>query len=146
MMSATVSYNAVNGEFTAQITDLSDPALTFSTTFAPPPPSRHRNSFPAVQLSSAKWIAEAPCCSRNGDVLPLANFGTILFGDASSISGSGTCSATVNGTSGTIGSFGPSAWFQTTMVSAKTDAPKATPSSLTPDGGGFSVTWDSVGP
>jgi hypothetical protein len=32
--------------------------------------------------SSAEVIAEAPCCTSNGGILPLTNFGTASFGSA----------------------------------------------------------------
>src|SRR5580700_10950014 len=31
--------------------------------------------------SSAEWIAEAPCCTNAGGILPLSDFGTVDFGD-----------------------------------------------------------------
>jgi len=32
--------------------------------------------------SSAEVIAEAPCCTASGGILPLANFGTVSFSNA----------------------------------------------------------------
>jgi hypothetical protein len=37
---------------------------------------------PGAAKSSAEVIAEAPCCTAGGDVLPLANFGTVQFSKA----------------------------------------------------------------
>lgn len=91
--------------------------------------------------SSAEWIAEAPSSYRG--VLPLADFGKVNFGSAST-GVAGTCSATVNGVSGSIVSFG-SAVQQITMVTSA-DATKASPSALSSDGTSFSVAWASAGP
>jgi len=75
-------------------------------------------------LSSAEIIAEAPSSQR---VLPLANFGTVNFSNA-----------TVNGQG--IGNDGPIAL---TMVSAA-GVTEATPSPLT-DADNFTVSWQSSG-
>jgi len=79
---------------------------------------------------SAEWIAEAPW---SGSVLPLANFGTMNFSNAS---------ATLNGATGTIGN---PAWQhdQITMTNSSGTA-KATPSTLSSGGSAFSVTWHSA--
>lgn len=77
-----------------------------------------------AQLGSAEVIAEAP---SNGTVLPLSDFGTVGF-----------TNATVNNTA--IGDENPSAL---TMVSAN-GVTEATPSALTGDNA-FTVTWDSNG-
>jgi len=141
LLSATVSYNTTTGAFTATITDQSEPALTFSTTYTPSTGFRGRNSAAPLR-SSAEWIAEAPSSSRG--VLPLADFSKAYFGDGYT-NLSNTCFATVNGVSGTIGSFGSNVW-SATMIDEKTEAPKATPSSLGFNGSSFYVTWDNVGP
>jgi hypothetical protein len=78
-----------------------------------------------AQLGSAEIIAEAP--SSNTAVLPLSNFGTVNF-----------TNATVDNTA--VGNENPSAL---TMVSAN-GVTEATPSALT-GGTSFSVTWDSNG-
>ncbi len=113
--------------FKVTITDGSE---KFSTT----------GSVSGAQMSSAEWIAEAPSsCSIFGcSVLPLANFGTASFGkDSTGISS--TSYATVNGVSGSIGSFG-SAVQELTMVT-NSGTIKAQPSALSTDGTSFSVTW-----
>src|SRR3989449_6264263 len=87
----------------------------------------------SAQRSSAEWIAEAP--SSSGGILPLANFGTVSFS---------SCTATISGTTGTIGSFG-AAVQQITMVTSSGTV-KAQPSALSGSGDSFSVTWKSSGP
>jgi hypothetical protein len=79
-----------------------------------------------AQLGSAEVIAEAPS-DGTGAVLPLSNFGTVSF-----------TNATVDNTA--IGNENPGAL---TMVSAS-DVTEATPSALT-GGNAFTVTWDSSG-
>jgi PPOX class probable F420-dependent enzyme len=79
-----------------------------------------------VTLGSAEVIAEAPS-DGTGAVLPLSNFGTVSF-----------TNATVDNTA--MGNENPGAL---TMVSAG-DVTEATPSALT-GGNAFTVTWDSSG-
>jgi hypothetical protein len=120
---ASVTYS--NGQFTVSITDVGKSTWTSSPT-----------TVPGATESSAEWIAEAP--SSYFGVLPLANFGTVKFGqDYTSISS--TCYATVNGNSGSIGAFGSSVQ-QVTMVTNR-GIVKASPSSLSSDGTSFTVTW-----
>ena len=89
-----------------------------------------------AKRSSAEWIAEAPF---GRSVLPLADFGTILFGeDTTGVTG--TNEATMGGTTAVIGSFADI--FEITMESSK-GALEAVPSALSTDGSSFSVTWDS---
>ncbi len=107
--------------FTVTITDTST-GVSFSK-------SAKVNS---AQRTSAEWIAEAP---SSGGVLPLANFGKVTFS---------SCDATINGTTGTISSFGSNV-HQITMVTSG-GATKASPSALSGSGDGFSVTWVSSGP
>jgi Peptidase A4 family len=119
-MTAQASFNGRS--FTVTITDTTTGA-TFSTS------SRVRGA----QRSSAEWIAEAP--SSSGGILPLANFGTVNFS---------SCTATLNGSTGTIGSYGSSVQ-QITMVTSS-GVIKAQPSALSGSGDSFSVTWKSSGP
>jgi hypothetical protein len=76
-------------------------------------------------LSSAEWIAEAP---SSGKVLPLANFGTVYFSNASAVGG---------GKNGSISDF---TYDPLTMVTS-TGVTKAAPSGLSSRGSAFSVTW-----
>ena len=91
--------------------------------------------------SSAEWIAEAPCCTGSGGILPLADFGTAYFGqDYTDVSG--TNDATDSTTSGAISAFGGDVQ-EIIMVNGSTGADEAVPSSLTSDGTSFTVAWES---
>jgi hypothetical protein len=93
------------------------------------------NSFTTTQScsdcanSSAEWIAEAPCCTSSGGILPLADFGT--WSDNSS-------TVTEGSTSGVISSFTDD---EITMVDGS-GLVEAQPSSLNSSGNAFSVTWE----
>jgi hypothetical protein len=73
--------------------------------------------------SSAEVIAEAPCCTASGGILPLAHFSTVPFSNA-----------TVNGSA--IGNFSPT---QIIMVDSAGSA-KDSVSALS-GGTSFTVTW-----
>ena len=73
--------------------------------------------------SSAEVIAEAPCCTASGGILPLAHFSPVTF-----------TSATVDGSA--IGNFSPT---QIIMVN-NSGTPKDSVSSLS-GGNSFKVTW-----
>jgi hypothetical protein len=122
---AEVSYKG--NEFTVTIMNLTAPRkYTYSKS----------EKVGSAKRSSAEWIAEAPCCTRGGGILPLSNFGIVDFGTA------GADDATDPSTSGSIGNFGTNVQ-ETTMVSS-TGATEATPSlSPTTVGSSFTVTWDS---
>lgn len=85
--------------------------------------------------SSAEWIAEAPY--YNG-ILPLADFGTALFGlDSTGVAGTNV--ATDSTTSGRIGVFPSGSIYAITME--KNSVTEAVPSALSSDGSSFSVAW-----
>ncbi|HZW92377.1 MAG TPA: G1 family glutamic endopeptidase [Candidatus Eremiobacteraceae bacterium] len=127
-VSAAVTYNGT--EFTITITNETT-GKSFSKS------SRVRGA----KRSSAEWIAEAPCCTNAGGILPLADFGIVDFGqDYTDISS--TNDATDSSITGPIGSFG-NAVNEAIMVNGSTGADEAVPSSLTTDGSSFTVTWDS---
>jgi Peptidase A4 family len=113
-MSASVVANG-SGAFTLTLTD-STQGWTQATS----------QTSDTAQLGSAEVIAEAPS-DGTGAVLPLSNFGTVSF-----------TNATVDNTA--MGNENPGAL---TMVSAG-DVTEATPSALT-GGNAFTVTWDSSG-
>jgi hypothetical protein len=84
-----------------------------------------------LQRSSAEWIVEAPW---SGGVLPLANFNTVTFTNAS---------ATIGGKTGAING---SAWTPIAINMASSfGATEATTSVLNSTGNGFSVTYNSSG-
>lgn len=123
-MSASVVYSG--SEFTVTITDVTT-GKSYSKS----------SKVAGAKRSSAEWIAEAPCCAASGAPLPLADFGTVLFGeDSTSVSGTGY--ATDGATNGPIGSF--STFEQITMERGG-GVKKAIPSGLSGDGTSFSVNW-----
>jgi hypothetical protein len=89
-------------------------------------------------VSSAEWIAEAPsACMRSGvcQVVQLANFGRITFGNAS---------ATANELSGTINN---PTWLATPIQlvpDGRHGNSGAVPGSLSADGRSFQVFWQRV--
>jgi hypothetical protein len=127
-MSASVTYSGT--EFTITITNEST-GKSFSKS----------SRVSGAKRSSAEWIAEAPCCTNAGGILPLADFGTVDFGD--DYTGvSGTNDATDSSTSGAISAFG-STVNEAIMVNGSTGADEAVPSALSSDGTSFTVVWDS---
>lgn len=115
-ISAEVRY--ANGAFQFGLRNLSN-GQSFNTTVQQPSAARQ----------SAEWIVEAPT-STSGTILPLANFGTVAFSDAS---------FTIHGNSGSIAN---SDGRHYPVVMANSDRTiKATPSRLGDDGRSFSVTW-----
>src|SRR5580658_7697263 len=125
-MSASVTYSG--SEFTITITNETT-GKSYSKS----------SRVSGAKRSSAEWIAEAPCCTNRGGILPLSDFGTVSLGnDYTGISG--TNDATDSSVSGPIGDF--STWEKIIMAtSSGTD--EAVPSVLTSDGTSFDVVWDS---
>lgn len=126
-MSASVTYSG--SEFTITITNEST-GKSYSKS----------STVSGAARSSAEWIAEAPCCTNRGGILPLADFGTVDFGEDYT-GQSGTNYATDSGISGPISAYG-SAVNESIMVSSS-GKDEAVPSSLSSDGTSFTVTWDS---
>jgi hypothetical protein len=125
-ISAEVNYSG--SSFTVTITNVTT-GKSFSKT----------STVSGAKRSSAEWIAEAPCCTRSGGILPLSDFGTVDFGD--SYTGvANTNYATETSTSGSMSAFG-SALQEIIMVSSK-GAEEALPSALS-GGTGFTVGWKS---
>ena len=104
--------------YTLKVTDSTHSANSFTTT----------QTCSDCANSSAEWIAEAPCCTNSGGILPLADFGTWTESGATVTEGS---------TSGTISSFTDD---EITMVD-NSGLVKAQPGSLNSSGNGFSVAW-----
>jgi hypothetical protein len=130
VMSAEVSYSG--GKFTVSITDVSTGRTWFTS-----------QKIPNAKRSSAEWIIEAP---SSGGILPLANFGTVDFGQHYTHI-SATCDATVGGASGPVGSaaFGASL-VEITMVASDGTTVMSQPSGLLTDEESFTDAWENVGP
>lgn len=93
---------------------------------------------PTAQRATVEWIAEAPCCTKEGSYFPLADFGTALFGgDNTGIAG--TNDATAGALSGPFNAFPSANVLAVTMVSPGTGAPESVPSSPSSDGTSFSI-------
>ena len=96
-------------------------------------------SVSSAKRTSAEWIAEAPCCTRGGGILPMSDFGTVLFGeDTSGVSG--TNYATSSTVSGPISDFG-SAVQEINKVGSSSSPQTSTCSAVSSDGTSFSCTW-----
>jgi hypothetical protein len=100
----------------------------------------HKEQAPAVDLTSADWIVEAPSqCNAIGrcNVLPLTNFGTLSF----------TAGAAVG--DGHAGTIADGAWTPTPIELVNDDllstalGTGAVPTDLGPDGGSFSVSYST---
>jgi Peptidase A4 family len=126
-MSAQVTYNG--SEFTIKITnETTGKSFSKSAKVA------------GAKRSSAEWIAEAPCCTNSGGILPLSDFSKVSLGEDYT---------DVNDTNYAENPsiFGPISDFHTAvqesiMVSSE-GVQEAVPSSLTTDGASFKVTWKS---
>jgi hypothetical protein len=105
--------------YTLSVTDSTHTANSFKTT----------QTCSGCANSSAEWIAEAPCCTSSGGILPLANFGTWTESGATVTEGS---------TSGVISSFTDD---EITMIDSSSRV-KAQPGALNSSGNGFSVTFE----
>jgi len=127
-MSASVVYSS--SKFTITIED-----VTTGKTYT------KSSTVSGAARSSAEWIAEAPCCTARGGILPLADFGTVLFGEDST-GVSGTNFATDSTNSGAIGTF-PSADIEEITMATSGGVKEAVPSGLSGDLTSFSVTWFS---
>jgi hypothetical protein len=101
-----------------------------------------------IDVSSAEWIAEAPsvCYGQNCHVLPLANFGSVPFSEASA--------TTTNGHKGPISDsawslsaielLGSGAGLGPARFSSPATAATATPTRLTSAGSAFTVAWQQA--
>jgi Peptidase A4 family len=120
-ITAEVQYTG-SGHFTLTLDDVSDSSPAFSID----------QVSTVAQLSSAEWIVEAPWL---GTVLPLANFGSATFTDAS---------ATINGKNNEIDGWGSGTYDLINMVS-RSGKLKAQTGPLTDNGqsSSFKVTWVS---
>ncbi len=119
VMVGTVNYSG--GDFTMVLQDKTQ-NWTYST---------NPLSGPTLARSSVEFVAEAPssCDVLFCDGLPLANFGTVNFTNASVVDGAGV--------QGNISQF-PDAAIQMSVSGTV----KATPTALNASNNGFSVTWN----
>ena len=166
-MTATVTYNS-NKTFTATITDVTQQEAcikanksaatcdeyAFSTVYTP----NRQTGTP--QLSSAEWIAEAPCCGKKGSILPLADFTSVSFTNSvatvNNALNPGASGAQSLGSFGPITANGPITLWQSTMINENTPSSEVTdpppadimalPSLAPKNFYDFTVTWESVGP
>jgi hypothetical protein len=123
-MSASVVYSG--SEFTVKVTNETTGKSATKT-----------GKVSSAKRSSAEWITEAPCCTTGGGILPLSDFGTVLFGkDYSGVSG--TNNATDSSHSGTLGSF-PSGSIEEINKTGSSSSPQTSDcSALSSDGTSFS--------
>jgi hypothetical protein len=129
VMSAEVVYDVTNEKFYATITNVTT-GKTFTKGAAVPNAIR----------SSAEWIAEAPCCTGSGGILPLSDFGTVHFGkDASGVAGTNWAKDTA--TTGKIGAFPAVDQELIDKTASGTSPQTSTCSALSADGTSFSCTW-----
>lgn len=138
VISASVTYLS-GSTFSVSISDKAE-SWSFSTTVADASATR----------SSAEFIAEAPSSYRG--VLPLANFGTVNFGQQFT-SVTATCTANIGSLTNSIGLF-PSVQnitmayetiSRTRSGTVVSFVPKAVPTYLSADGTSFTVTWKNAG-
>ena len=128
-ISASITYSG--SEFTTTITNVTT-GKSYSKS----------STVPGAKRSSAEWIAEAPCCTNRGGILPLSNFGTVSFGLDYTKVASTNYAAEGSGNSMPISAFGTSSVQELIMVS-NGGAEEAIPSALTTDGSSFTVAWKS---
>jgi hypothetical protein len=128
-MFASVVYTSTTAEFTVKITNKTT-GRTFSKS----------QKVPTAIRSTAEWIAEAPCCTSTGGILPLADFGTWKSGfDSTAITG--TDDATDTSNSGPIGSFPAVNTMRIDKVGSTTSPQESNCSALSTDKTSFSCTW-----
>jgi hypothetical protein len=157
-ITASVTYQSATSNFLLTISDSpkgGGAAETYSTTQALASQGRTRT---VAQRSSAEWIIEAP--SNGYSILPLANFGTASFSEASA-----TLGTTTQTTSGATGPINDAAWAGSSLYSinivsnsgatiettgATTAAPNGGLTDTTNSSGvttsSFSVTYDTATP
>jgi len=128
-LSGSVTYDK-SGQYTFKLTD-STQGWTETKT----------GSSPQGTNASAEIIAEAPSSSRQGDVLPLANFKTVDFSD---VTVNGQKLTDLDGTTKIDMASQSGSRFGYTEDSASATDTMATTTDLT-SSGGFSVDWVSAG-
>jgi hypothetical protein len=92
--------------------------------------------------TSAEFIAEAPCCTSGGGILPLADFVRANFGEDYDLPFPGTNFATDQSVNdGPISAFG--ADVEEITMETSGGVLEAVPTALTADGASFRVNWKS---
>jgi hypothetical protein len=119
VFNASVTYSATN-TFTLVLTD---------TTAKPEWTATETETLTRAARSSAEVIAEAPCCTVFGGILPLTDFGTVSFSNAM-----------VTPTSGSAEDIGAAAGLEAITMVDNFGRDKDTVSSLTGETA-FSCTW-----
>jgi hypothetical protein len=125
VMGASVTYS--NGEFTVGIHNHTTGAEYSKTA-----------TVSGAKRTSAEWIAEAPCCTSGGGILPLADFDVVRFGEDYNSDPKTNYATDSAVTDGSILAFGSNR-ERITMVYSGGD--KAVPTYLTSDGTSFEVDW-----
>lgn len=124
-MVATVSYSAA--AFTLSMTNqTTGRSYTRTATIA------------NAQLTSAEWIAEAPCCAIGNLMLPMTDFSLVFFGKFSTPAGTNTAAS--GSTSGVISAFGSNV-DQIKKTGTLTSPQTSTCTTLGSDGASFSCAW-----
>ena len=113
------------GQFYLSIVDNSRVNDSFSTY-----QSSNQTQSPLAQRSCAEWIVEAPSDAANGNILPLANFGTVTFTNATAV---------INGVSGPINA---ASWQSQALNIGSNGVTYDTTSVLTNSGTSFVVTYN----
>jgi hypothetical protein len=127
-ISALVYYDSSIEEFIVEITDETT-GKSYSAASA----------VSGAVRSSAEWIAEAPCCTSSGGILPLSDFGTVLFGkDSTGVAY--TNWAMDASTTGPIGSFPAVNVIEINKTGSTSSPQTSTCSALSTDETSFSCT------
>lgn len=129
VISASIKYNSSGNTFTTTITNVTT-GKSFSKTSA----------VSGAERTSAEWIAEAPCCTVRGGILPLADFGTASFGDDYSKVNTTNYATDSTVTNEPIGVFPAVSVEQITKTPSSSSPQTATCSSLTSDSTSFTCT------
>ena len=99
---------------------------------------------PGALRSSAEWIAEAPCCTSSGGILPLTDFSTVTFGlDHTGVKDTNTAMDT--SIAAAIGGFPPANTIEINKTSSPSSQPTSTCSALSSNGTSFSCKWKGLG-
>jgi Peptidase A4 family len=128
-ISALVYYDSSNKDFYIQITDeTTGKSYTKGSTVS------------GAVRSSAEWIAEAPCCTNSGGILPLSDFGTITFGgDSTGVPYSNWAKDT--SATAPIGGYPAVNTILIDKTASSTSPQTVGCSTLSSDGSTFSCTW-----